>query len=72
MLIIRDLLASPMRFCELERSLAGISTRTLTSKLKRLEAEGIALKSDDVHYTLTPRGKNLKKVITAMEVWGKE
>jgi DNA-binding HxlR family transcriptional regulator len=71
MLIIRDLLKSPTRFCELERSLDGISTRTLTNKLKRLEEEAIVTKSDDVYYTLTFQGKKLKKVIDAMEAWGK-
>jgi DNA-binding HxlR family transcriptional regulator len=70
MLIIRDLLKSKMRFCELEKSLEGISTRTLTLKLKRLEEEGIALKTD-IYYILTARGKKLKKVIDAMESWGK-
>ena len=70
MLIIHDLLASPLRFCELERSLTGISTRTLTLKLKRLETEGIVEKKDEVHYSLTVLGKKLKKVISAMEAWG--
>lgn len=60
-----------MRFCELERSLEGISTRTLTLKLKRLETEDIVYKKDELHYTLTPMGKKLKKVIEAMESWGK-
>ncbi len=71
MLIIRDLLKSPMRFCELERSLSGISTRTLTLKLKRLEVEDVVTKTDEVHYALTSQGKKLKKVIDAMEAWGK-
>lgn len=70
MLIIRDLLKAKMRFCELETSLQGISTRTLTLKLKRLEEEGVATKSD-LYYVLTPRGKKLKKVIDAMESWGR-
>lgn len=70
MLIIRDLLKSPLRFGELETSLDTISSRTLTLKLKKLEQDGIVTKSN-LHYTLTPRGKKLKKVIAAMEVWGK-
>lgn len=70
MLIIRDLLKQKMRFCELEKSLEGISTRTLTLKLKRLEEEGIVLKTD-LYYILTTRGKKLKKVIDAMELWGR-
>lgn len=71
MLIIRDLLKSKMRFCELEKSLETISTRTLTLKLKRLEEEGIVIKAD-LYYLLTSRGKQLKKIINAMELWGKE
>ena len=70
MLIIRDLLKKRMRFGELERSLSGISSRTLTLKLKRLEEEGVTNKSE-TGYALTPQGKKLKKVINAMEAWGK-
>lgn len=70
MLIIRDLLRSKMRFCELENSLDGISTRTLSLKLKRLEEENILTKSD-LYYLLTKKGKGLKKVLSAMEAWGK-
>ena len=70
MLIIRDLLNCKMRFCEVESSLSGISSRTLSLKLKRLEEEGIIVKSD-LYYSLTKQGKKLKKVIEAMESWGK-
>lgn len=70
-LIVHQLLRSPMRFCELERALGTISTRTLTLKLHRLEAIGIVEKKDEHHYSLTPSGKKLKKVIDAMEAWGK-
>jgi DNA-binding HxlR family transcriptional regulator len=70
MLIIRDLLKNPQRFCELERSLIGISTRTLTLKLKRLEEKKILTKAD-IYYKLTTQGKKLEKVILAMETWGK-
>jgi DNA-binding HxlR family transcriptional regulator len=69
-LIIRDLLKMPMRFCELERSLEGISTRTLTLKLKRLEQEKIVIKND-LYYKLSTQGKKLQKIIDAMESWGK-
>ena len=70
MLIIRDLLKEPMRFCEIERSLEGISTRTLTLKLKRLEKEKVVIKND-LYYKLSAQGKKLQKVIDAMESWGK-
>ena len=70
MLIIRDLLSNKMRFSELENSLDGISSRTLALKLKRLEEEKIIGKID-FHYFLTKNGKKLKKVMNAMESWGK-
>ena len=70
MLIIRDLLNGKMRFSELENSLNGISSRTLVVKLKRLEEEGVIGKMD-IYYSLTKNGKKLKKVMDAMESWGK-
>ena len=73
MLIIRDLLAGPRRFCELERSLIGISSRTLTIKLKKLVEERVASKDDASHlYSITDQGKNLGEVIDAMHHYGKK
>ena len=71
MLIIRDLLKSRMRFSELERSLAGISSRTLTLKLKRLEDEKI-IKKTDTEYIITRQGAQLGKIIDAMSAYGKK
>jgi DNA-binding HxlR family transcriptional regulator len=69
MLIIRDLLKKEMRFCDLERSLTGISTRTLTNKLRHLEENNI-IKKKDLSYAITPEGIKLKKVLKAMEAYG--
>src|SRR5947207_1807946 len=41
LLMIRDLSDGSQRFCELERSLAGISPRTLSLRLRALEDGGI-------------------------------
>ena len=41
LLIVRDLSEGRSRFCELERSLGGISPRTLSLRLRALEEEGI-------------------------------
>lgn len=71
MLIIRDLLKGGLRFSEIEESLEGISSRTLTLKLKKLEEESIVAKSG-LLYILTPKGKKLNKIIEAMESWGKK
>lgn len=72
MLIIRDLLEGPRRFCELERSLEGISTRTLTLKLKKLEAESLIKKRQGGNYAVTARGRGLRAVEAAMRRYGKK
>lgn len=78
LLILRDLLIKPRRFCDLQDSLAGISTRTLTNKLKRLEKEGLIRRKEfDEHpprteYTLTKKGAALRGVIDAMRAYGKK
>ena len=41
-LVIRDLAEGRSRFCELERSLAGISPRTLSLRLRALEEQGMS------------------------------
>jgi DNA-binding HxlR family transcriptional regulator len=73
MLIIRDLLRGPMRFSDLERSLSGISSRTLTLKLKKLVDEKVLTKDDVTHlYTITSQGSHLGDVIDAMSSYGKK
>ncbi len=71
MLIIRDLIRNDLRFCELERALDGISTRTLTIKLKTLEEQGVIQKMDH-GYVITKTGKKLQGIIDAMEDFGKK
>ncbi len=70
MLIIRDLLKNEMRFSDLERSLEGISTRTLTNKIKHLESENI-IEKNNLYYSITKKGAKLEKVLDAMSVYGK-
>lgn len=69
-LILRDLLNSPKRFCELEKSLDGISTRTLTLKLVKLQEENI-VSHEDHYYSLTKQGKKLNPIIKEIEKVGK-
>ena len=45
LLLVRELAEGCSRFCELERSLAGISPRTLSLRLRALEEEGIVERS---------------------------
>ncbi|MBI5815133.1 MAG: helix-turn-helix transcriptional regulator [Nitrospinae bacterium] len=76
LLILRDLMAGPRRFGQLRRSLDGVSPRTLSARLKELEAEGILTRTiyaeipPRVEYRLTPNGLGLKGVIGAMGEWG--
>jgi len=61
-LIIRDLTAGVKRFNQLERSLQGISPKTLSERLRSLEEEGIVLRQTfaevppRVEYSLTEKG----------------
>src|SRR4051795_12340292 len=64
-LLVRDLADGRSRFCELERSLDGISPRTLSLRLRGLEEQGIVERRTfpevppRVEYSLTDKGKAL-------------
>src|SRR4051794_40557795 len=72
LLLIRDLAEGHSRFCELERSLAGISPRTLSLRLRALEEEGIVERHTfgevppRVEYALTEKGRALLPIIEDM------
>lgn len=67
MLVMHALLSGPKRFCDLERELPGISTRTLTLKLKKLVEEGLVAKTSAGAYCATERGRGLKLIENAMK-----
>lgn len=75
-IIIRDLAECDSRFCELERSLAGISPRTLSLRLRELEADGVVEKRTHtevpprVEYALTDKGRALIPIVDAMRSYG--
>ncbi len=71
MLIMRSLTEGPKRFCEIETWLDGISTRTLTLKLKKLQKEGLVIKGHDGYYTATKKGAGLKIIENAMIQYSK-
>lgn len=77
LLIIRDLAEGRSRFCELERSLAGISPRTLSLRLRALEEEGIAERRTypevppRVEYALTEKGRALVPIVEDMRTYGR-
>lgn len=76
LLILRDLSRGLNRFSVLERSLGGISPKTLSERLKGLERAGIVTRKSypevppRVEYTLTPRGWDLIPIIEQMREYG--
>jgi DNA-binding HxlR family transcriptional regulator len=76
LLVIRDLAEGRSRFCELERSLQGISPRTLSLRLRGLEEEGIVERQTfpevppRVEYALTDKGLALVPLIEDMRAYG--
>ena len=75
-LIVRDLADGQRRFSELERSLNGISPKTLSERLKRLEEAHVlerrcfAEVPPRVEYSLTAKGHALLPVIESMREFG--
>ena len=75
-LVIRDLASGCSRFCELERSLQGISPRTLSLRLRALEEAAIVERRTypevppRVEYELTEKGYALLPIIDAMREFG--
>jgi DNA-binding HxlR family transcriptional regulator len=76
LLLIRDLAEGRSRFCELERSLLGISPRTLSLRLRALEEEGIVQRQNfsevppRVEYALTEKGQALLPIVDDMRAYG--
>jgi DNA-binding HxlR family transcriptional regulator len=76
LLLVRDLSEGTSRFCELERSLAGISPRTLSLRLRALEEEGVVERHTyaevppRVEYQLTEKGRDLLPIIESMRAYG--
>jgi DNA-binding HxlR family transcriptional regulator len=76
LLVIRDLAEDNRRFCELERSLEGISPRTLSLRLRCLEENGIVERNTypevppRVEYALTDKGQALVPLIEDMRSYG--
>lgn len=78
LLLVRELAEGCSRFCELERSLTGISPRTLSLRLRGLEEEGIVERHTfpevppRVEYALTEKGLALLPIIEGMRAYGQQ
>jgi DNA-binding HxlR family transcriptional regulator len=75
LLIVREAFLGRRRFVEFQQEL-GIARNVLSSRLRKLVAEGIlerrASETDarEVEYRLTPKGKDLMPVLIALSQWG--
>jgi DNA-binding HxlR family transcriptional regulator len=65
----------PVRFTELERSIVGISRRMLTLTLRKLERDGLLVRTvyptvpPRVEYTLTDIARELQESLCALTAW---
>ena len=78
-LILRELFRSGlMRFNQLHRAVGGITQKVLSEKLKQMEADGFVVRKafaeipPRVEYSLTPMGRTLRPVMSAIYSWGDE
>ncbi len=75
-LILRDLALQPHRFSEFERSIPGMSPRTLSQRLDCLEQQAIIVRQPDpahppcITYSLTQKGRDLIPILEQMAIWG--
>jgi DNA-binding HxlR family transcriptional regulator len=65
----------PVRFTELERAIPGISRRMLTLTLRKLERDGLLIRTiypavpPKVEYALTDAARELQGSLTALTEW---
>lgn len=75
LLIVRDLIAGPRRFTQIQRSLQA-DPKVITARLRELEAADILSRTTyaevppRVEYALTERGRALEPVVDALRRWG--
>lgn len=76
--VIWYLKAQPRRFTELKSDLAGVSAKTLTQRLRRLERDGVVYRKvipsspPTVEYGLSPLGRKLVPAVEAIAEVGLE
>lgn len=77
-LVIVELSNGPRRFRQLQRAVDGISQRMLTLTVRRLERDGLVLRTvyptvpAQVDYRLTETGASLTHLVKALAEWSLE
>lgn len=73
LLVVRELLYGSTRFNELRRGVPKMSPALLSKRLRTLERAGVVerrVATDRTTYHLTPRGRELHGIVTALGEWG--
>lgn len=74
LLIVRALLAEPLRFNDLASSVGAIATNLLSTRLRQLEADGVVERTlgaeRGVLYRLTEWGAGLREPVESLARWG--
>jgi len=76
MALMHNMFDGKKRFGELQRSMPGISPKTLSERLQELEKAGILTKKVfaevplHVEYELTEKGDSFRNVIQSLKDWG--
>lgn len=75
--ILYHLMEKPLRYSELRRNMAGVTERTLSLQLKKLEEDGVIQRKVysekpplKVEYLLTDFGKTLIPLLHLIAEWG--
>lgn len=74
-LMVMALLEEPRRFNDIKRQLEGITQRVLTQTLRRLERNGMVVRTVlptspvGVEYSLTPLGHSLREPFSHLHKW---
>ncbi|ADO74503.1 winged helix-turn-helix transcriptional regulator [Stigmatella aurantiaca] len=76
--VLVSLQKGPLRYSELAAQLPGLGDKTLSARLKELEAKGFISRRVlpeppiRVEYALTPKGTAFKTVMDAIHGWGQQ
>jgi DNA-binding HxlR family transcriptional regulator len=73
LLVVRELLYGSTHFNELRRGVPKMSPALLSKRLRSLERAGVIERREDggrTSYHLTPSGKELSGIVTALGEWG--
>ncbi len=75
--ILYYLIDKPLRYNELRKKMAGVTERTLSLQLKKLETDGVVQRKVygvkppiKVEYSLTDFGKTLIPLLKSIAEWG--